>query len=133
MKLVARLTAYLLRNTKLDLQSKNLLTNVLLDKLYALPLRDIIMQDGNGRLLINGRPVEFEYARKLRESARGAVENTALSFVYEQVQFLAITAGVHKNIAQEDGLFAKAALWQGQEVMNALRTLAQIDAGDGID
>lgn len=133
MRLAARLTAYLLRNTKLDLESKNLLTNVLIDKIGALPLHDIITQDGSGRLLIHNRPVEFEEARLLRESARGALDNRAIAFVYEQVQFLAITAGIHKNIAQEDGLFAKAALWQGQEVINALRTLAQIDAGDGPD
>jgi hypothetical protein len=133
MRLAARFTAYLLRNTKLDLESKNLLTNVLLEKIGALPLHDIITQDGNGRLLIHNRPVELEEARLLRESARGVLNNKAIAFVYEQVQFLAITAGIHKNIAQEDGLFAKAALWQGQEVINSLRTLAQIDAGDGID
>jgi len=76
-------------------------------------------------MLVNGREVDMEMARLLRESAKGALDNRALNFVWEQVRYQAITLGVHQNTTPEQGLFAKAALWLEEEVRKNLHTLAQ--------
>lgn len=104
-----------------------MLTVSILKELGALPLRDMIITNQEGILLVNGRPLDLESARLLRESASATLNSKAFAFVREQVLFNAVKTGVHKAETPLQMLFAKAAIWWGQEEDRILRTLAQAD------
>lgn len=115
----------LLRSTDLTNQDRQLLTNAVLTRLGVLPLRASITVDTSGQIFVNGKQPDLELAKQLRESAKGMVNNFARKFVRETVTFMAIKQGVHENTSPEQGLFAKAALWQMQEEQILFETLAQ--------
>lgn len=102
----------------------NELTALILERLGALPYKEIISQDENG-LVINGVPVDFEKARLIRESAIAALENPALRLVREQAAFAAVTYGVHKAETPAQMLFGRAAILWGQNEQRFLEILAQ--------
>ena len=102
----------------------NELTSMTLDKLGALPIRDIIYVENN-QLFLNGTPVDHEKARMLRESAISALNNQALNLIREHVDFAAITHGVHRAESPTQMIFGKAALWYGQQERKFLEELAQ--------
>lgn len=126
-KLTAKLARFALRRADLSIEDRNLLTTLILDGIGALPLRDMIYVNEEGKLLVNGKALSVEGARALRESARGATKNQALKFVNEQVKFNAITFGVHKLETERQSFFCRAALWFGQEQQKLLAILAQED------
>lgn len=100
-------------------------TELILNKLGALPLSEIIKTDDNGQLLINGELVELDQARKLQMQATLALENPAMKLILEQMKFAAIVYGVHKAESPTQILFARGALWWSQMVDSYLQTLAQ--------
>ena len=118
------LACWLLKR-RLNLEDRNRLVSALLKSAEALPLTDTIYRDDLGRLVVNGKHVDHEFALKLRESAKGAQNNFALKFVHDHTRYLAITKGVHEHLTPEQGLFAKAALWHDQQVKDTLKLLAQ--------
>lgn len=126
---IARLAARLLKSTRLDNESRQLLTAAILDGIHALPLRARIVIDGAGMVYVDGKPVSAPQLIALRESAAAMTENYALRFVREQVRFLAVEKGVHQNLTPEHGLFAKAALWAIHEEDTLYRKLA----GTGVE
>lgn len=73
---------------------------------------------------MNGNALEYEQARLLRESALATLNSTARNIVRKQVEYLAVTHGIHKAETPEQMLFSKAALWYGQEEDKVLRVLA---------
>jgi hypothetical protein len=101
------------------------LTNSILDKLSALPLHDIITYDQSGTLFISGKQVDIEYARNLKESAIVVLKSNAFRAVHEQVNYNAITVGVHKAENSDHMIFSKAAIWFGQREIELLKLLAQ--------
>lgn len=113
-----------LQLSTLSEKDTNLLITGILDKLNALPIRDIIVSS-DGQLKINGRPVGIEQAVNLRESAKHALENYAEKLIEEQILFTAITIGVHKADSEKSLMFAKAAIWYEQQRKSFLRLLAQ--------
>lgn len=127
-RLGARIAAALLKNARLGNEDRQLLTAALLRTLGAVPIRATITMDSAGKLFVGGRELNLETARKLRAGADAMITNFARKFVREQLMFLAVEKGVHENLTPEQGLFAKALLWNFQEEEKLFRELAQVDA-----
>lgn len=124
-RLAVWLASKLLSGVSLSTTQRNLLTAAVLDKLGALPFRDILTITGSGQLLLQGRSLDIEKVRQLQESAKAALQSQALLLIREQVAFTAVTNGVHKAEDEKQILFARAALWWGQQEHSMLRLLAQ--------
>lgn len=101
------------------------LTGVVLERVKAAPLRDILFSDERGVLIIDGVPADIEKMRMLRESARIALNNPALTLIRAQVARQASVLAVTKAETPRDLIFARAALWWGDEEEKKLRVLAQ--------
>ena len=114
----------LLQKSNLSLEDRNNLTTAVLDKLEALPLRAIIENNEEGILLVNGREVDLEKAGMLRTNAKSLLESPLHKLIHQQVAFKAITMGVHKVKTVEEMIFARAALWWGQQEISLLKLLA---------
>lgn len=124
-KLAIKFLKYLFRRN-LSADEANELVALVLEKLGALPFKEVITQEGS-QLFINGVEVDFEKARLIRESALAALENPALRLVREQTAFAAVTYGMHKAETPVQMLFGRAALWFGQQEIRFLEILAQKD------
>lgn len=122
-----KLIAWLLRRSSIKIQDRIVLTNAILDKLAVVQSCDILTVDDSGKLAINGQQLEYEYARALRDSARMMLSSTARSIVRKQVEYIAVTHGIHKAETPEQMLFAKSAIWYGQEEDKIYRLLAGED------
>lgn len=122
------LAVRLLREDAITIEERQLLTVTLLDKLGALPIRARISVDSTGRILVDNKALTAATAVRLRRSARSLLNNFARTFVQDTVTFLAIKQGVHQNISPEQGLFAKAILWQHHEEQELYRLLAGNEA-----
>ncbi len=129
-KKTVREVVELLRDAELTNEDRQMLTSAVLVRLGVLPLRASIAVDSGGQIFVNGKKPGVELAISLRESARAMLSNIARKFVRETVTFLAIKQGVHENTSPEQGLFAKAALWQMQEEQTLLELLAQTVSDD---
>lgn len=106
------------------MKDRHLLINAILDKLAALPLRDIIYVNEDGLLVINEKIVDVEETKLLRESAKVALSNKSLNLVRSQVLYQAYTFGVNSSTNFEQLYFGKAAVWWGQEEDKKLKLLA---------
>lgn len=126
-KIATNLAVFVLKRASLSVTDRNKLVIHLLDKLGALPFRDIITVDEQGSLLVSGRTVTMEQARVLRDSARGALDSQAFRIIREQVLFQAVTLGTHKAEDEKQMFFARAAIWWGQREDEFLRLLAGSD------
>jgi hypothetical protein len=122
--IATKLACFLLRRTNLSVENRSLLTACLLDRLGALPFRDIIQRNEN-EMLVNGVPLDYETARALNESAKAALNNSALKVVWDSVAFLAVNNGIHKAETERQIFWARAALWWGQQERTILEELAQ--------
>lgn len=109
----------------LSVEGRNRITVHLLDTLHALPLGDIIAENEDGFLTINGRTLDMEKARQLQIAADAALRNQSLSLIREQVKYEASIGAAVKATSVIDLLFYRAALWWGQEEEKYLRILAQ--------
>ncbi len=115
------------------MENHALLTTALLFKVGALPIRDTIITDEKGRIVANGRIVNKETERALRESARAAQQNFALKFVHEQVLYAAVAHGVNKLEKIEQSFFSRAAIWYGQQEKDILNGLAGVEEESELD
>lgn len=122
-----RLAVWLLRDSRISNEERQILTGAVLDKLGALPLRARIAVGETGQIFIDGKELTLETAHKLHESSKVMLTNFARRFVREQVTFMAIRKGVHENTSPEQGLFAKSALWNFQEEDELYRQFAQME------
>lgn len=125
MRWSVKLVAWLL-STNLSIEDRNVLTNAVLDRLYALPFHDIITIGQDGKALVRGEPLSYEQALLMHDSAKATLDSPVRKLVREQVAFQAVTIGVHKQKIPEDILFSKAALWWGQREQELLEILAQV-------
>lgn len=126
-KLVIKLTLFALKRADLSLEDRNLLTGLLLERLGALPLRDTITNNEEGKLLVNGRSLDLEGAIRLRASARAVLGSPAYKIVYEQVAYEAVNLGTSKAESAKEMIFARAALWWSQQEISFLKMLAGSD------
>lgn len=123
---------WLLKRSDITLSDRHLLTNSVLDKLAALPLRDIIVINESS-LIVNGKVLSREEVMQLRESAKAALGSRALGLIRDQVLYKAYTFGVNTSINFDQVYFAKAAVWWGQEedkILNALASIGNEDSGN---
>lgn len=123
----ARLAVALLKNARLDIQTRQLLTTALLVKLGALPIRAKIYVDEAGQTFVDGKQLNLATSKRLYETSKVMLNNFARNFVREQVTFLAIRKGIHENTTPEEGLFAKAALWSMDEEDKLYRAFALVE------
>lgn len=123
-RLATFLTIHLLRGVRLTIQDRTALTNVLLDKLQAFPSKDVLTIGENGRLVVGEREVDIDVARKLRQGADAALENSALKVIRDQIAVRAIAMGIHNGDTPEKLFFGRAALWYHQQLDELLKLLA---------
>lgn len=124
-KFLAKLAVWLLRNKKLERESKSKVMAALLDNVGALPLRSTIIFDNQGTILLNGKPLELEQAISFRESARIMQDSFARKLINEQLKYLAIQYGVHNGLTPDMIIFSKAALWMIDEENKLLNQIIE--------
>lgn len=125
-KIITKFVLFLLKKNKISLEERHLLINGILDKLGALPLRDIIVFSDDGSLLVNGKVLSYDERVLLRESARGCINSRALGLVRDQVLYKSFIFGINASINLEQLYFAKAAVWWGIEEDKFLKALADL-------
>lgn len=124
MRLLTKWALKVIKEADLSIEDRNRLVINILDKLEALPL-GAILTVSNGEILINGKEVDIDKLRVLREYAQSALSNQASNLVDEQVMWLAVTEGLAKGLPPESLLFYRAALWFGEQRKRYLQMLAQ--------
>lgn len=122
-RLAVKLAVWLFKAPTLSIESRNLLTVYLLERLGALAIRDTIEISENG-LLVNGVPLEYDAALKLREGAKAALQNQALQLVWNQVRYSAFVGSASTGTTPIDLYFFRTAIWNGEQERNWLRVLA---------
>lgn len=125
-RVITKIVVYLLRKSNISLNERHLLINASLDKLAALPLRDIITFSETGTLIVNGRELDHEEVLLVRESAKAALQNRALGLVRDQVLYKSFTFGINSSVNFDQLYFAKCAVWWGQEEDKILKALASL-------
>lgn len=129
-KIAVKLAVFLLKRSDLSHGDRALLTSCTLDKLAAIPVSDIISVNEQGTLLVNGKMIDIETTRILRESARSMLQSRAFKLVQDQVVYASFVYSMHTAISIEELLFPKAALWWGQQEYKYLKLLAGLDDHD---
>lgn len=133
-RFVTGLVCTLLKGAFLSHADRSLLTACMLDKLRALPAGDILSEDVNGTLTINGKTITADKAHALRRSANRVLNSEAWKLVSEQVRFKAVTIGVHAATSDAQNFFAKTAIWNLNELQILLGTLGGLpDEDDDLD
>lgn len=129
-RLITRLTCALLKGAHLSVQDRTLLTAAMLDTLNAFPLSDILSIDEEGKMLLQGKPVEYTQARALREGARAILRMPTEKVIRDAILFKAIVMGIHQGDSPEKVMFSKVAIWFVQERDTFLHMLAGTTASD---
>lgn len=124
-KLFAKLVIWALEKVGSDLETKILLTNAILKEVNALPIQSIMSFTKQGTLLLNGKPLDKDKALIIQESARITLHSQARRIIQDRVNWLAVNLAVHQGTTPETILFAKAAIWFGQEENKLYKQIAQ--------
>lgn len=124
-RLGVKLAKYLLESGNLSMEDSAILTGTVLSKLGALPFKDVFDVDDQGNLVIDGKQVDLEKAKYLRDSAISALNNQALSLICERVAFLAVSQGIHKAETIPQMYWGRVGIWWGENIKNNLSALAQ--------
>ena len=114
-----------MQHSKFSLENRTKCTTALLNKLNFIPYIDIIKVDTKGRTVVNGRPLDLEKSKQLREHAKVMLDNPTRNLVREQVAFKAVNIGVHNGDTPEKLYFSRVALWIYQKEDELYHTLAQ--------
>lgn len=123
MSLVVKVVCWLLKKD-LSVSDRMVLTNTLLDRLGALPFSAIIKVSDSGQITVRDKPLDAELYMELKEYAKAALENPAIKLMWEANAFEAVEFGVHQGLNEYHLLFAKTALWNGQQERKFLKELA---------
>jgi hypothetical protein len=107
-KLVAELN-----KSDLSAVDRSLLISAVLNKVAAIPLRDIIVLNEQGTLFVNGREVKDAELMSLRESADSLLHNKAFRLIREQAVYATFVQAAHRSGNIEELIFGKAALFWG--------------------
>jgi hypothetical protein len=99
-----------LRKASLSMADRVALTNVLLDKLGAFPIGDIVRFTEN-HIEINGRNLDTEQYLAFKEAASAMKENFARRVINEQLKYKATEMGIHKAVSLDELFFSKAIIW----------------------
>ena len=98
------------KKANLSLEDRAALTNILLEKLKAVPLENTFIIEG-GNVFINSKQMDPEQLINFRESCIALKDNVANKIIHEQIRYLASNLGVYKATTMEELVFYKAALW----------------------
>lgn len=123
---IIRILGAMLRKDSLTAEERSLLTTLALEKIGALPIRDTIVVSDGGSVTVNGRTLEHDEAQRLSLAARSALSNRALSLIFDQVAYSAITGGIHRFENPESIRFSKSSLWFCQQATAWLQSLAAL-------
>ena len=107
-----------------SLEERAVVLSTALQYIDTFPANDIIRIEADQTIRLNGQPIDYDLATTLRESAKQVRDSFARKVVREQVAFKAIAIGVHNANTPEQVLFAKSALWWGQQEDEMYRLLA---------
>lgn len=122
-KLVVWIVGWALKRN-LTIEERNKIVVHILTSLQAAPLTDIITVSEEG-IKIGDKFLDMEQATLLREASMLALNNRALKLIREQVTYVAfVLLGIKADDAKSL-LFARAALWWGQQEEFYLQLLAQ--------
>ena len=113
--IIAKITVWLLKRKDISIEDKTFLTAAILQNLHALPIRSIINFNEQGTLLIQGKALEMDQVKQIRESAVAGLRSVARKLIRDQISFEAIKKGVHEGMTPEQVLFSKAVLWWGEQ------------------
>lgn len=114
-----------LKKTDLSIEDRVALVTILLDKLGAFPIGEMVQVSLNG-IAINGKELDGDQVLNFRESASLLKENFARKVINEQLKFKAMEMGIHKSTTIEQLLFAKAVIWFINEENILLHSLSEI-------
>lgn len=133
-RLVVKWTVWLLKNKYLSLKERSVLLTAILDKLDALPLYDIIqVNESDGSIVVNGKSLDLEEMKLVRESAVAALNSRAEKLIEDQVIYESYTYGTNTAVNLDQLFFAKAAIWWGKRRHEHLKTLANLGAAEDSD
>lgn len=124
-RIITSLIVWVMNNTRFSIENRTKCITALLNKLNFIPHKDIIEIDGQGRTVINGRLLDLDKARQLRESAKAMLANQCRNLVREQVAFKAVSLGVHNGTTPEQLFWCRTALWIYQQENELYHALAQ--------
>jgi hypothetical protein len=114
-----------LKKADLSIEDRVALVTILLDKLGAFPIGEMVQVSLNG-IAINGKELDGDQVLNFRESASLLKENFARKVINEQLKFKAMEMGIHKSTTIEQLLFAKAVIWFINEENILLQSLSEI-------
>ena len=124
-KIAVRLVGFAFARADLTIEDRNRLVVHILDNVQA-PIRDTIYTDNEGNLIVNGRSLNIEEMKQLREHARSALDNKALLLIRQQVMYEAFLIAIASKARNDlDLYFSRAAVWWGNAVEQKLNILAQ--------
>ncbi len=124
-KLITKSTIFLLKRSNFSLKNKTIIVTELLDNLNAIQASNIISNDGVGNILINGKELDSDMARKLRDGAKIMLDSGTRKLIRDEVENRAIILGIQKGETPEQIYFSRAAIWWGQQEEEILKKLAQ--------
>jgi hypothetical protein len=115
------------RKTKTSAEQRALILNFLLEKINALPLKDIISYNNDKTIQVAGKSLTPEQAIMLRESAIALKNSWFYRVMKEQIAFEATKMGINNSLDMGGVLFAKAAIWIQQQEINLIKDLTEIN------
>ncbi len=124
-KIAVQFALWLLKRP-LSMECRTLLINAILDRLSAIPLRDIITLSENGSLVINGKELDMEELKIIYQSAIALRNNRVFNLIQDQVLHNALTFGLNSSVTLEMLYTSKAAVWWGQEENKLLKLITEI-------
>lgn len=125
MKWIAyQLFKFIVSSARFSNEDRSKFTALLLDRVRALPIKDILSISIEGKLLLAGSPLTVSQIQSLREGAQKVLDSQVRKMIRDQVAFLAVKEGVFKGTDSSQILFSKAALWYQEEEEKLFKILA---------
>jgi len=115
LRLLTKLTIYLLRSKKITGEQRAKVMSVLLDNIGVLPYKKILTYDERGNVAINGKLLDIDQLVAFKESVDALKNNYARQVFNQQRKYMAIEMGVHQGLNTEQIVFSKACLWEIQQ------------------
>ena len=122
-RFVIQIIAWLL-SKNLSIQNRTLLINLVLDRLSSLPIKNIIVLNENGSLVINGKELDQEEMHLLQDNAKNLRDNRAFGLIQDQVLHNALSFGLNASTTLEMLYTSKAAVWWGMEQNKLIKLIA---------
>lgn len=115
----------------LTMQQRTKLVGAMLDGLNAVPIQDVI-EVKEGRMYVEGKPIDYEKSVILRDAARAMRGNQARELVRDQIAAEAGKRGIVQGDTPEKLYFYRAALWSMQAEQELYEALAGEISTDGL-